>query len=909
MRTGEKGEKYLRAEGEKGLNDLFEFLNPSLESGHQWFLPGEMPSQMRNYKWFDRFKNVDETVKKGIVERSGLADPKIMKNFEEGVELKKAERVEKLGYDPSDLPKNILDKATEYSKLRPKTDDEALKAFEEWRSFINNPSNFNVVKPILKMPEGFTPSNETIARALSKDGKLNKSILNETQVKIFDKKGNYKLLDKIPEGHPIAARLDIPAYTNKDTWVVTLHDGFKKSGKVSGYSSTARLTDVNFGTSPNDALKIARKAVLKVDEKTGEPIKRMGKSTIARMNGKWKNHEVGDVQKQAKNILNSFDEKAGKFIVDGEEWVQVGMNPYRHSFFYDKVTMQPIKSADEVIQLGPLVLAKKVKYDDLLNYKTNEGLIFKQGGQIATGLAGLGENIVYRAEGDQVGEDQFDYTGADIVGGAFTDYAGVDQGGFADVDIGEDPGQRTDDEGGLRDPTITELVSGKGVTGNPKNIDGEELVAFANNLTEQTGIEVVPFYDAIFNSRAGRIALDAMLDRDNERLYGPEHWNPYDLKEGFVSSDFNVIQAAIDNGDLQGIGIDFANAMEDKDLNTFGKNMRSSMEAWTPGKGLSRDSYDPGVLIGTAQFTDVASEKKKALAAEEFMMMLHNAKGGETVSDISAQYKEAYGEDPPVESFGYNVTSNAQAKQVADSFDEARSKGALQGLSMMLGFGMTTIPNIVSSGYTLDKGITKTDNVHSKGISQLKEAVSPLLPDFLTDKETVDLSDLPSEAYIPYGKEEEIDKSFLEQAGEKIGEIAGYAEWLTSPVEKGIQSLLNWGGENLSLKSVPDYMLDRDAAAAREKSLSEDPTLRDRVRDFLPSGPPSKRPLPSADIYGGENVTEAVQSPSIETAALPVAPEEDIANIYGAMSGYFSQPKLPRKNVFTDALLENIYQV
>lgn len=163
-----------------------------------------------------------------IVEKFGLADPKIMGKFEEGVKLKKDERIKELGYDPSVLPPEIQKKATEYSKIRPKTDDEALQAFEEWNSFINNSNNFNKVKPILKMPEGFTPSNETIARALSKDGKLNKPILNETKVKVFDKKGKSQLLDKIPEGHPIAARLDIPAYTNKDTWVVTLHDGFKK---------------------------------------------------------------------------------------------------------------------------------------------------------------------------------------------------------------------------------------------------------------------------------------------------------------------------------------------------------------------------------------------------------------------------------------------------------------------------------------------------------------------------------------------------------------------------------------------------------------------------------------------------------------------------------------------------------
>ena len=37
------------------------------------------------------------------------------------------------------------------------------------------------------------------------------------------------------------------------------------------------------------------------------------------------------------------------------------MNPYRHSFFYDKNTGMPVASADQVIQIGPLVLAKKAK--------------------------------------------------------------------------------------------------------------------------------------------------------------------------------------------------------------------------------------------------------------------------------------------------------------------------------------------------------------------------------------------------------------------------------------------------------------------------------------------------------------------------------------------------------------------
>ena len=93
-------------------------------------------------------------------------------------------------------------------------------------------------------------------------------------------------------------------------------------------------------------------------------------------------------------------------------------------------------------------------------------------------------------------------------------------------------------------------------------------------------------------------------------------------------------------------------------------------------------------------------------------------------------------------------------------------------------------------------------------------------------------------------------------------------------------------------------MLDRDAAAAREKSLSEDPTWRDRVRDFLPSGPPSKRPLPSANVYGGENVVGTVQSPSTEIASLPVAPEEqkEQRDFGGAMLAALTAPKPPQQN-------------
>ena len=67
------------------------------------------------------------------------------------------------------------------------------------------------------------------------------------------------------------------------------------------------------------------------------------------------------------------------------------MNPYRHSFFYDKATGQPLASADEVIQIGPLVLARNAKTRPLespehaLNpkkRKEGEPEFFKKGGSI-----------------------------------------------------------------------------------------------------------------------------------------------------------------------------------------------------------------------------------------------------------------------------------------------------------------------------------------------------------------------------------------------------------------------------------------------------------------------------------------------------------------------------------------------
>jgi len=164
----------------------------------------------------------------------------------------------------------------------------------------------------------------------------------------------------LKEGDPVGLRLDIPSYNQANTWVVTAH-GPRKSpvsggaGTRIGYEPVAMATDVDFSVSPKAALGIAKGAE---------------KNTIATMEGKWKPTSSDEAFTLAKQYLKN------------PEWKQVGMDPERHSFFYDRETMKPVIKAEEVIQIGPLVLAKNPKFGKLEDFKYASGGLahMKEGG-------------------------------------------------------------------------------------------------------------------------------------------------------------------------------------------------------------------------------------------------------------------------------------------------------------------------------------------------------------------------------------------------------------------------------------------------------------------------------------------------------------------------------------------------
>ena len=260
---------------------------------------------------------------------------------------------------------------------------------------------FLPLEPITKMVK--VPSFEDIAGSLAKN-------------KIFGekKKGIVNLNTELESGQRVASRLDIPAYEGYDTWVVSFHDGRKQGGDAIGYGKTANLTNVDFSSSAKVAANIASEKLVPQSRKElskklkrelskeeyrelrelPENMKKTSKSTIARMYGDYNKVPDEDVVARAERILAGKVEDSNKYIdpEDGSEWIQVGMNPYRASYFVDKNTGTPLKSAEEMIQVGPLVFAKgsqrlkpsDFKKDTSLTTKTDAGktIPFKKGGSV-----------------------------------------------------------------------------------------------------------------------------------------------------------------------------------------------------------------------------------------------------------------------------------------------------------------------------------------------------------------------------------------------------------------------------------------------------------------------------------------------------------------------------------------------
>lgn len=217
----------------------------------------------------------------------------------------------------------------------------------------------NQYKPV--KPYDFVPRPATVDEAME--------ALTEA------KRGQYGKTSEIPAGERTELRLDIPAYTSRGVWVNSIHRPQTKQPTAYGSTSSARNVDMII---PEEkALNVAQGGA---------------KAPFAVMRGEWNPMSEAEAVARSREFLSHPD------------WAQIGMDPERHSYFYDRRTMQPVRSAEEVIQIGPLVLAKKPKYGKKEDYKYAEGgdvEMAKGGGvkKLVQEIAEAGSNAIRKLTG------------------------------------------------------------------------------------------------------------------------------------------------------------------------------------------------------------------------------------------------------------------------------------------------------------------------------------------------------------------------------------------------------------------------------------------------------------------------------------------------------------------------------
>lgn len=142
------------------------------------------------------------------------------------------------------------------------------------------------------------------------------------------KREKFGKTSEIPAGTPAGLRLDIPAYKDHGVWVNSVHP----DDMPTAYSNVSSVTDAEMIMPEDKALSVATREA--------------NKSPFAVIKGKWNPMSEEEAVAKAQEYLNHPD------------WVQVGIDPERHGYYYNRATMEPIVKAEEVIQIGPLVLAK-----------------------------------------------------------------------------------------------------------------------------------------------------------------------------------------------------------------------------------------------------------------------------------------------------------------------------------------------------------------------------------------------------------------------------------------------------------------------------------------------------------------------------------------------------------------------
>ena len=167
-----------------------------------------------------------------------------------------------------------------------------------------------------------------------------------------NQKAKLNKISQIPNGTPVQLRLDIPAYRDKGVWIPTVH-GTKETDDLGLGGRNVPIAHESVAII-NNANLLMREAL----QNAGLRIATGGqKGPYATISGNLEQTSPDAAFTEAQAALND------------PTFVQIGFDPTRHSYFYDRTTTQPVVSAERVIQVGPLVMAKNPVFEGKEEFK------------------------------------------------------------------------------------------------------------------------------------------------------------------------------------------------------------------------------------------------------------------------------------------------------------------------------------------------------------------------------------------------------------------------------------------------------------------------------------------------------------------------------------------------------------
>ena len=202
---------------------------------------------------------------------------------------------------------------------------------------------------------------------------------------------------KIDNEKVYSLRLDIPSYKRHGVWIPTIH----LQKEAIAHEAGAVMFSPNFEQSPANrlrALKIAAHASKPFRE--GRKPEKYTKEPFATINGYLGDNSVVKpeaVMAEAKRLMQK--------LKDGGNVAQVGFDPERHGYFYDRYTTEPIDSADSVVQIGPLLLADNPQYGLKAQSFLQEGNVKYSKRAISFQTPGVTNEIFELTTAPFIGED------------------------------------------------------------------------------------------------------------------------------------------------------------------------------------------------------------------------------------------------------------------------------------------------------------------------------------------------------------------------------------------------------------------------------------------------------------------------------------------------------------------------